>query len=43
MLNRRLLVRSTVAGVLALGLIGGGAVVAQSALTRNPAEVRAGV
>ncbi|WP_077356891.1 YceI family protein [Brevundimonas sp. LM2] len=42
MLNRRLLVRSTVAGALALGLIGGGAVVAQSALTQNPAEVRAG-
>jgi polyisoprenoid-binding protein YceI len=42
MMNRRLLVRSTLAGVLALGLIGGGAVIAQSAATTVPAEVQAG-
>lgn len=41
MLNRRLLVRSTLAGAIALSLIGGG-VVAQAALTQNPAEVQAG-
>ena len=42
MMNRRLLVRSTLAGVVALSLIGGGAVIAQSAATTNPAEVQAG-
>ncbi len=41
MLNRRLLARSSVAGVLALGLIGG-VVTAQTATTRIPAEVQAG-
>ncbi len=42
MINRRRIVRSTLAGAIALSLIGGGAVVAQAALTQNPAEVRAG-
>jgi len=42
MLNRRLLVRSTLIGAVALGLIGGGSVVAQAALTKVPAEVQAG-
>ncbi len=42
MLNRRLIVRSTLAGALALGLIGGGTVIAQSAATKVPAEVQAG-
>lgn len=41
MLNRRLLARSSVAGVLALSLIGG-VVTAQTATTRVPAEVQAG-
>ena len=41
MSNRRLLVRSSVAGVLALSLIGG-VVTAQTATTRVPAEVQAG-
>ncbi|MBU1348065.1 MAG: YceI family protein [Alphaproteobacteria bacterium] len=41
-MNRSLIARSTLAGALALGLIGGGGVVAQSALTQNPAEVQAG-
>jgi len=42
MLNRRLLVRSTLIGAFALGLIGGGTVVAQAALTKVPAEVQSG-
>ena len=42
MLSRSLLVRSSLAGVLAVSLLAGGAVVAQSALTQNPAEVQAG-
>ena len=42
MLNRRLLIRSTLIGAMALGLIGGGTVVAQAALTKVPAEVQAG-
>ena len=41
MINRRLLVRSAIATTLAVSLIGGG-VVAQAALTTNPAEVQAG-
>jgi polyisoprenoid-binding protein YceI len=41
MLNRRLLARSAVAGVLMLSLVGG-VVTAQSVATRNPAEVQAG-
>ncbi len=41
MMNRRLLVRSTLAGAIALSLIGGG-VIAQSAATKAPAEVQAG-
>jgi len=41
MMSRRILVRSAAAGALALSLIGGG-VVAQAALTQNPAEVQAG-
>lgn len=41
MLPRHLLVRSGLAGALALSLIAGG-VFAQAALTRNPAEVEAG-
>lgn len=41
MLSRKTLVRSSVAGALALSLIGGG-VVAQAALTKVPSEVTAG-
>ena len=41
MINRRFLVRAGAAGALALTLIGGG-VVAQAAMTQNPAEVQAG-
>jgi polyisoprenoid-binding protein YceI len=41
MLNRRLLARSAVAGVLMLSLVGG-VVTAQSVATRNHAEVQAG-
>ncbi len=41
MMNRRLLVRSTLAGAIALSLIGGG-VIAQSSATKVPAEVQAG-
>ncbi len=41
MMNRRLLVRSTLAGAIALSLIGGG-VIAQSSATKAPAEVQAG-
>lgn len=41
MLNRRLLARTAVAGALLLSLVGG-VVTAQTAATRNPAEVQAG-
>ncbi|WGM30132.1 YceI family protein [Brevundimonas sp. NIBR11] len=41
MLNRRLLARTAVAGALVLSLVGG-VVTAQTAATRNPAEVQAG-
>ncbi len=41
MLNRRLLARTAVAGALMLSLVGG-VVTAQTAATRNPAEVQAG-
>ena len=41
MLNRRLLAQTAVAGVLVLSLVGG-VVTAQTAATRNPAEVQAG-
>jgi len=41
MLSHKTLVRSSIAGAIALSLIGGG-VVAQAALTKVPSEVRAG-
>ena len=41
MMNRRLLARTAVAGALMLSLVGG-VVTAQTAATRNPAEVQAG-